>query len=156
MRQEPSTSSSPSSSAAAAEMAFMAQDGWKSGLTPVQLTKVEALQTDCERLQKEAAQRKLMVENQEQELERQRRKVSGIASCKVLAVHYMMGFEIQQVSSSFMFIHSFIYCLRRSSCVLRYIKYLYLETAYSFQEAVSMLPGLVFELKFGYFDDLIK
>ena len=59
-------------------MAFMAQDGWKSGLTAVQLTKVEALQTDCERLQKEAAQRKLMVENQEQELERQKRKVSDM------------------------------------------------------------------------------
>ena len=57
-------------------MAFMAQDGWKSGLTPVQLSKVEALQTDCERLQKEAAQKKLMVENQEQELERQKRKVN--------------------------------------------------------------------------------
>ena len=83
-------------------MAFMAQDGWKSGLTPVQLTKVEALQTDCERAKKEAAQRKLMVENQEQELERQKRKVSGIASSKDLAVHYMMGFEIKQVSSSFL------------------------------------------------------
>ena len=59
-------------------MAFMAQDGWKSGLTAVQLSKVEALQTDCERLQKEAAQRKLMVENQEQELERQKRKVSDM------------------------------------------------------------------------------
>ena len=51
---------------------------------------------------------------------------------------------------------SFIYCLRRSSYVLRYIKYLYLETAYSFQEAVSMLPGLVFDLNFGHFDELIK
>ena len=59
-----------------------------------------------------------------------------------------------QCSSSF--IHSFIYCLRRSSYVFRYIKYLYLETAYSFQEAVSMLPGLVFELNFGHFDELIK
>ena len=39
---------------------------------------------------------------------------------------------------------------------MRYIKYLYLETAYSFQEAVSMLPGLVFELNFGHFDELIK
>ena len=73
VRQEPSTHSS---SSAAAGMAFMSQDGWKSGLTPVQLTKVEALQTGFERMQKEAAQKKLMVENQEQELERQKRKVS--------------------------------------------------------------------------------
>ena len=42
----------------------------------MQLTKVEALQTGFERMQKEAAQKKLMVENQEQELERQKRKVS--------------------------------------------------------------------------------
>jgi hypothetical protein len=59
----------------AAAMAFMAQDGWKSGLTAGQLTKVEALQTDNERLQKEASQKKLMLENVEQELEKQKRKV---------------------------------------------------------------------------------
>ena len=75
-----------------AGMAFMAQNGWKSGLTAVQLSKVEALQTDCERLQKEAAQRKLMVENQEQELERQKRKVSD------LRLPYTVScFEIKQL-----------------------------------------------------------
>ena len=90
-------------------MAFMAQDGWKSGLTAVQLSKVEALQTDCERLQKEAAQRKLMVENQEQELERQKRKVSDLrlpytnltALCglmSTLAVDYFLSRKFHTVS----------------------------------------------------------
>ena len=75
-----------------AGMAFMAQDGWKSGLTAVQLSKVEALQTDCERLQKEAAQRKLMVENQEQELERQKRKVGDMR-----VTYTVHCFEIKQL-----------------------------------------------------------
>ena len=58
-------------------MAFLGQEGWKSGLSAAQLAKVDAIQTENERLAKEVSQKKLKLENVEQELEREKRKVRG-------------------------------------------------------------------------------
>ena len=68
----------------------MAQDGWKSGLSAAQLTKVEAIQSENERLQKEASQKKLMLENVEQELDRQKRKVNDCGAMSRCPFNFMV------------------------------------------------------------------
>ena len=53
------------------------------------------------------------------------------------------------------FIHSFIFWGIKVGFKF-HTTFIYLETAYSFQEAVSMLPGSGFKLRFGHFDELLN
>ena len=64
--------------------------------------------------------------------------------------------HIRGSSSLGVFIHSFNYFLGIKVCLKFHTTFIYLETAYSFQEAVSMLPGLGFKLSFGHFDELLN
>ncbi len=55
-------------------MAFLGQDGWKSGLPSEALRKVEELENSANRLEKERAQRQIRMETIEQALDKQKQK----------------------------------------------------------------------------------
>ncbi len=56
-------------------MAFLGQDGWKSGLTSEALRKVEELEAKADRLERDRGQKQMRLETVEQALEKQKQKV---------------------------------------------------------------------------------
>lgn len=57
-------------------MAFVGTEGWKSGLSSIQVAKVEELESKFDHLKKENGRKQLHLDNLQQELEKNKRKVS--------------------------------------------------------------------------------
>ena len=56
-------------------MAFVGADGWKSGLTALQTSKVEELESRLEKTSRERTQKQMQIDTLNQALEKQKRKV---------------------------------------------------------------------------------
>ncbi len=56
-------------------MAFVGQDGWKSGLSSMALTKIEELESQNEKLKRDRGQKQMRLETLLQTLEKQTKKV---------------------------------------------------------------------------------
>ena len=56
-------------------MAFLGQDGWKSGLSAQALSKIEELEAKTARLEKDRAQKQMRAESMEQQMEKHKAKM---------------------------------------------------------------------------------